>query len=143
MDAKNLVMAALAPANGGTHTPVQVQKLLFLVDRNIPEIIGGPHFEFEPYDYGPFDKAVYDILRDLAAEGLVEISEEPGRRWKRYRLTDAGQEIGELVLNKISEKGREYIRQLSTFVRSLTFDQLVSAIYKAYPEMKVNSVFGN
>ena len=36
---------------------------------------------------------------------------------------------------------RPPIEQVSKFVRSLSFEQLVSAIYKAYPRMKANSVF--
>ena len=36
-----------------------VQKLLFLLDREAAEIVGGPHFRFVPYNYGPFDKGVY------------------------------------------------------------------------------------
>ena len=142
MDRKLIVLAALAPAEGATHSPVQVQKLLFLIDKNIPELVKGPLFNFEPYDYGPFDTAVYEVIDGLAAEGLVEVVEESGRSWKRYRLSETGQAAGKKALNSISKKGREYIEEVSRYVRSLTFAQLVSAIYRAYPEMKVNSVFG-
>jgi hypothetical protein len=41
----------------------------------------------------------------------------------------------------MDKKAIAYIRQASEFVRSLSFTQLVSAIYKAYPEMRENSVF--
>lgn len=142
MDKKRLVLAALAPAQGLMHTPVQVQKLLFLIDRNIPAHTEGPTFDFQPYDYGPFDSAVYHVLDQLSAEGLVEAVEEPSRRWKRYRLTAQGQEAGNTALAAVPEKGRDYIRKVSEFVRSLSFADLVSAIYHAYPDMKVNSVFG-
>ena len=58
MTRKEVVLAALAPAKHAPHSPVQVQKLIFLIDRNIPREVGGPHFDFQPYNYGPFDKAV-------------------------------------------------------------------------------------
>ena len=37
MNRYEIVLAALAPAGGGKFSPVHVQKLLFLLDRNIPE----------------------------------------------------------------------------------------------------------
>lgn len=141
MDKSRLVLAALAASNGDSHSPVQVQKLLFLIDKEIPEYTEGPHFNFLPYDYGPFDKDVYRTLDLLAFVGLVE-TEESGRGWKRYRLTPDGQQHGEKVLADLPANARQYVEDASKFVRSLSFADLVSAIYQAYPEMKVNSVFG-
>ena len=141
MDRKGIVLAALAPANGDTYTPVQVQKLLFLIDQNIATITGGQHFNFEPYDYGPFDKEVYSVLHELEENSLVEVLETPGQSWKRYRLTKSGQTSGKQVLGNLDPKGKDYITRASEYVRDLSFSQLVSAIYKAYPHMKANSVF--
>ena len=141
MDPRGIVLAALAPALGAAHTPVQVQKLLFLIDREIPEFVGGPIFDFQPYDYGPFDKAVYSVLETLERDGMVEVEEAPGLRWRKYRLTEWGQEAGLRVLGSMDSRASNYIKSISTFVRSLSFDKLLSAIYKEYPEMKVNSVF--
>ncbi len=135
-----IVLAALAVSKGKVHTPVQIQKLLFLIDKNIPAMVQGPHFNFKPYDYGPFDRDVYTILEKLALEGLVEIIES-GQSWKKYALTLRGNELGQQVLSSIEEKGQQFIKEISDFVLSLSFPQLVSAIYKAYPEMKQNSVF--
>src|SRR5262249_3878533 len=125
----------------GLHSPVQIQKTLFLIDTEIPKLVGGPYFDFQPYDYGPFDKDVYDALEELTRGQLVEVDTAAGLRWRRYRLTDAGQEKGMKALQSMARPARQYITDVSKFVRSLSFDQLVSAIYKAYPEMKVNSVF--
>lgn len=141
MDRRAVVLAALAPALGAAHTPVQVQKLLFLIDREIPALLGGPLFDFQPYNYGPFDKSVYSTLESLARDGMVEVEEAPGLRWRKYRLTEAGQEAGLMVLGRLDRRASNYIKSISTFVRSLSFEQLVAAIYKEYPEMKANSVF--
>lgn len=141
MDKKSLVLAVLSPARGGSFSPVQVQKLFFLIDRNISSRVDGPHFNFEPYDYGPFDKTVYETLDLLSLTGQVETIEQPGRSWKSYRLTPDGQNTGEEILNSLSVDVRDYLIRLAEFVRSLSFADLVSAIYKAYPDMKANSVF--
>ncbi len=124
---------------GGAHSPVQVQKVLFLIDKEIPKLTGGPFFDFQPYDYGPFDKAVYDTLEELTRGGLVDAA--PGLRWRRYRLTDTGQQEGSKILGTLDRRASDYIKKVSKFVRALSFEDLVSAIYKAYPDMKVNSVF--
>lgn len=136
---RELILAALAAAKGDKHTPVQVQKLIFLIDRNLLDVLGGPHFDFAPYNYGPFDISVYEILRELETEDYVEVHYE--KAWKNYRLTIKGQKLGNRLLNSLPRIARNYIIKISEFVRRLTFTQLVSAIYKAYPDMRANSVF--
>ncbi len=139
MNKREMVLVSLAPGAGSLHSPVQVQKLLFLLDRNITAELGGPFFAFIPYNYGPFDKGVYEVLEQLAQEGLVELA--PERTWTDYRLTVNGQQAADTLLAELPEWIREYVAQASQYVRSLSFAQLVSAIYRAYPEMRVNSVF--
>lgn len=137
---RETVLAALSPAKGAGFTPVQVQKLLFLLDREAAQPLGGPHFDFAPYHYGPFDHAVYQQLEELSVEGLVQVQDE-GQRLRRYSLTEAGQAAGADAASRLSPELRDYLDRLVTFVRGTNFAQLVSAIYRKYPEMKANSVF--
>lgn len=138
---EDMVLAALAPAEGAPHSPVQVQKLLFLLDRNLSPLLGGPCFDFQPYHYGPFDRSVYATLEGLAKQGLVEITQAQGNKWPDYRLTAEGQCRAVRVVDGLEERAQRYVQRASAFVRSLSFPELVSAIYKAYPEMRVHSVF--
>lgn len=63
-----VVLLAMAAGGAGTlFEPARIRILLFLIDREIPEPFGGPHFDFRPYDYGPFDGAIYDELDTLSA----------------------------------------------------------------------------
>jgi hypothetical protein len=140
MDKRDLLLAALSAGGMSEHTPVQVQKLVFLIERNLPAEIKGPVFDFKPYDYGPFDSSIYDVLRELESRGLA-VSALTGRGWKKYQLTEPGLKEGEKVLASLPKRAADYIRNVSSFVRSLGFAELVSSIYKAYPEMKANSVF--
>ena len=138
MKRREIVLAAMASANGESHSPVQVQKLLFLLDREAAGLVGGPYFKFVPYNYGPFDKTVYEELEQLDAEGMIKISQIG---WTRsYALTPTGQQQGDSFLGNLPEQAQEYIRGASEFVRSLSFIQLVSAIYRTYPDMRENSV---
>jgi uncharacterized protein len=137
---EDIVLAALSPAGGTPYSPVQVQKLLFLVDQNLSPCLGGLKFDFQPHHYGPFDKRVYFTLEDLAQRGMVEITRGRGN-WPEYRLTPEGQTRAAEVMAGLDERARSYLGRVSAFVRSLSFSELVSAIYKAYPEMRVRSVF--
>ena len=126
-----VVLAALAPGAAYAYTPVQVQKLLFLIDRQIPRSVEGPHFQFEPYHYGPFDRAVYDQLNELAERGLVLI--DTSRSPRTFALTPEGIARGTAVLNAQSHVAVDFINRVSAFVRTQSFSSLVSAIYKAFP----------
>lgn len=139
MKRKDLVLGGLAVGEGASHSPVQVQKLFFLIDRKLGKRVEGPHFSFKPYFYGPFDPDVYKELEKLADMGLVEICHEGSSR--NYRLTPKGQEKGAASLDTLEPPVVDFIRKLSSAVRGMRFAELVSAIYRAYPEMRENSVF--
>jgi hypothetical protein len=136
-----IVLGAMAAGKDATYSPVQIQKLLFLVDKRLSRHTGGPHFNFQPYHYGPFDSAVFAVLDSLETRGFVHIDRNPDQRCRSYRLTPTGQTKGQQILDSLNKPVAEYITRLSKFVRAQTFAQLVSAIYKAYPETRVNSVF--
>jgi uncharacterized protein YwgA len=140
MERHDLVLAALAAGGeNASYWPVQVQKLLFLIDREASALVGGPHFDFKPYDYGPFDRAVYLELDALSAQGLVA-TQNTGR-YRIYSLSPEGYRRGVDRLRGLGVAARSYIEQAARWVRRLSFQQLVAAIYNKYPDMKVNSIF--
>jgi len=140
MTRSEILLAGLAAGGeNATFTPVQVQKLFFLLDREAAAALGGPFFNFVPYDYGPFDQAVYAGLDDLARQDLALI--QSAGRYRVYGLARAGHQRGRQVLSSIDPDLRTYISNVASWVRQLSFQQLVAAIYNKYPEMKVNSVF--
>lgn len=140
MNRDDLILAALAAAGRGvSFPPAQVQKLFFLIDREIPDAVGGPHFDFTPYDYGPFDSTLYTMLDLLQSDGLVEIGR--GGRYRTYSLTERGWQQGQPALLNMVPAGRSFIEAAAKWVNSLSFSQLVSAIYQKYPDMKERSVF--
>jgi uncharacterized protein len=141
MTKEAIVLAVLSTSGAPRiqYTPVQLQKMFFLVDK-LGQKIGGPYFDFQPYDYGPFDKEVYEVLDSIIIKELAE-KNRGEKGWNNYFLTEQGFEEGNKVLQQLPKPLQEYIAELSKFVRSLSFVELVSSIYKAYPDMKVNSVF--
>ena len=135
----DIVLAAMAAGGAGTrYDPVRVQKLFFLIDREIPEFIDGPCFHFEPYHYGPFDKAVYEDLDRLAEQGKINI--DTTGRYNRYSLTDSGHARGVAVLGTLPEPAARYMEDAAKWIRFVPFKHLLSAIYRQYPDMAVNSI---
>lgn len=142
MHRKNLALVMLSLSEGNPYSPVQIQKALFLAMKNVPHLIdNGPKYEFVPYDYGPFDASVYNDLRELQQEGFAEIFVAFHGRWNEYCATMDGLDRAKELKTEVDEENLAYLSQLSSWVRSLSFSQLVSAIYKAYPEMKAKSIF--
>jgi hypothetical protein len=138
---QQIVLAALSANSPAAYAPVQVQKLFFLIDQHIAELIGGKQFAFEPYDYGPFDRDVYAELEELKSKNLIAITPTGTGERRRYALTSEGQELGAQYLSKLPETAQEHLAKLSKWVCSLSFSQLVGSIYKAYPDMRANSIF--
>jgi len=131
-------MAMSANGRGASFDPVRIQKLLFLIDREAAAYVDGPHFEFQPYLYGPFDKAVYEELDALRDDGkvLVRGADSP----RSYTLTASGHEDGAAGLAEIPTEARQYMEQAARWVLSVRFEQLLSGIYRKYPDMAVNGI---
>jgi hypothetical protein len=133
------VLAVLATAKGQSLSPVQVQKLFFLLDARVSEQIGGAYFAFEPYDYGPFDAGVYQDIDALVRRGFATVDRSSYVR--RYQLTPEGQDRGAALLSELPAPVQNFAQRCCDFVRAHGFAELVSAIYREFPDMKVNSVF--
>lgn len=140
LNQRQITLAALAAAGeNASFSPVQIQKLFFLIDREASHLVDGPHFKFKPYDYGPFDSAVYDQLAFLDFLGLVSII--GSGRYRVYGLTESGFAEGRSVLDALPSQTVDFLSAAARWVRGLSFQQLVAAIYRDYPDMKVNSIF--
>lgn len=142
MRRSDAVLAVLASANGATLSPAQLQKATFLLARNTPDIFDqGEQFNFVPYDYGPFDRAVYDEAQMLQLQGLAQINQAPNGRWNVYSASQQGVARGRVILEAIPPNRREYVENVVAWVRQQSFASLVKSIYNHYPEMRANSIF--
>jgi len=143
MDRNNYILSVLACMKDASYSPVQLQKILFLLERNISQKMGGPFFHFEPYHYGPFDKDVYREIDKLVATNDIVLYQQGYSNVNRYLLSEKGYHKGMDVFNSYNDEQKAYIKEVCAFVRSLSFEQLLNSIYKAYPEMKVKSIFSS
>jgi hypothetical protein len=140
---RDWTLLVINAAKQGSLEPVQLQKALFLVSRNVnpSQLLAERFYDFSAYDYGPFCGEIYTDAEALERDGLVLIQRPPITRYKLFSITEAGQRRAEELRAKIPERTLDYVERVVAWTRGLTFNQLVSAIYKAYPEMKENSVF--
>lgn len=133
-----ITLTAMAPSPLAVYDPVRMQKLLFLIDAEIAAWIDGPHFNFRPYNYGPFDVDVYITLEKLAAAGHVHIDRT--RSHRRYKLTEEGHVLAQATMAGLSVTASSYVRRANQWILTTSFEDLLSAIYHRYPEMAVNTI---
>jgi hypothetical protein len=137
-----IALVILSLANGDAFRPVQIQKALFLASDKVGEAFrADSHYEFQPYDYGPFDHRVYSDIERLEGRGLAVIAQPLGSRWKTYAATEAGIAEGRRLSGVLTQDQIKILQRIVELVRGLSFNELVSAIYKAYPPMRARSVF--
>jgi uncharacterized protein YwgA len=130
-------MLALLESGKGLD-PVRLQKCLFLFGERLPKLTQ-QFYKFKPYNYGPFCQDIYRDAEALQSQGLVAISGSGATKF--YRLTSAGVKEASGLLETVPEIARKFLCDVTAWASSLTFPQLVSAIYKEFPKYKQNSVF--
>jgi hypothetical protein len=143
MDRKDWTLLVINAADGKGLSPVQLQKCLFLLGQKLPTQVDDSFYHFIAHNYGPFDSSIYLDAKLLADEGLVNISQTTGTRFPIYTITSEGSEVARELEGRMPPHVTEYIKRLVIWSQSLSFEQLIRAIYKNYPEFSVNSVFGN
>ncbi len=142
MQPKDWALLVIGAAENRGLSPVQLQKVLFLLQRKFPaDRLGESFYNFIPYNYGPFDVQIYYDAEKLEKEGLISITPSAEHRWKTYRVAPAGLRLASELRSEAPASVLEYLDYVVRWVRGLSFRELVSAIYAEYPEFRVNSVF--
>lgn len=133
MERCDTVLAAMASAGSQARfDPVKIQKVLFLIDREVPEAIGGPLFDFRPHDYGPLDEGVFDDLERLSERGDVVIDD--AGRYLVYRVSEQGARAGRAALGRMPKRAARFVGKAAGWALSQSFWGLVAAIHRTYPE---------
>jgi hypothetical protein len=133
-------MLTISLARGRGLSPVQLQKVLFLLGKKLPQEVGPNFYDFQPYNYGPFDSAVYSDADVLSFGGLVSIAKSGGG-YNEYSPTPKGLEYAENLKQAAPPRALAYLDRAVQWAQTLSFSGLVRAIYDKYPEYRKNSVF--
>jgi len=142
MDRMSWLLMALDVAGAAGLTPAQLQKILFLLGQQVPDLLGTQDFyQFVPYNYGPFSKSVYLDAEFLANRGMVNIYRVRGGSFSMYEITSEGTDEVRIFRREADTRALQYLESVVPWAQSLTFSELVSSIYRKYPAFRVNSVF--
>lgn len=141
MNREDWALLVIAAARRGPMSPVQLQKSLFLLGQELSAAVGQPYYNFAPHNYGPFDRSVYADAELLRTRGLVAVEIAPSQRWAEYRATTDGVQRADDLAQNLSPEVNDYIQKVVNWCQSLTFQELVRAIYGKYPAFRANSVF--
>lgn len=131
-------LLAIAAAQGAPLSPVQLQKSLFVLGREMPGEVGN-FYLFQPYNYGPFDRSVYADVDQMESRGLV--TRVPLRQWSGYAATGAGIAAAAALRKDANPRAVDFLDRVVAWTRALSFQDLVRAIYVKYPEMRAKSIF--
>ncbi len=78
LERENVTLAVLSLADGML-TPVQLQKAMFLASDKLSSAFkADSRYNFQPYDYGPFDRQMYEDVEAMERQGLIQINQQPG-----------------------------------------------------------------
>ena len=119
--------------------PVQVQKIMFLFAKkaDAPE---DETYDFVPYNWGPCSFQIYDDLENLIDQEVVE-PRPTARGWSRYGLTEHGLAVLEDLRNEANLAVLDRLDEVRSWVTSRSFRELLTEIYKDYPDYAVESRF--
>ena len=138
-DRKDILLQIIVAAEGDPVSPVQLQKVAFLVAQECQDYVPTDYYEFVPYDYGPFCSEIYQDVEELERLGYVSIAPNLQGTRKEYRATLRSRGAD---LSCIPAALSDYINVAVEWAMGLSFRDLVSAIYQHYPSFRVNSIFG-
>ncbi len=125
-----LVVTAIAQEQG--LDSAQLQKSLFLLGEELPQLVGADYYQFCPYKYGPFDPEASADWRALRDDGLVQGHDT-------IAATPAGQQKAFSLLEELPDEVLAYLDAVVEWVQARSFQELCDVIYAKYPAMAVNS----
>lgn len=141
MERKDITLLVIESAGDEGLSPIQIQKSLFLIgESHLPEL-PSDFYDFYPYNYGPFTEEVYDDVDVLVDEGMIAKVLKSGESWFRYVVTPKGRDRIQEIIKESSDELNKYAIETVKWVCSLSFSELLRAIYAKYPDYKINSVF--
>ena len=137
---EDVALLFLTALPGSFYTTTQLQKALFLISKNIPEICTIP-YNFVAADYGPSDYSISQDLDKLIESGVATwVSTHAGyARHLKYTATYDGYKFVDIY--KINAKHKDYIYRVAKWILPMDMIRLVGAIVRAYPEYGTSMIF--
>lgn len=120
------------------------QKLVFMAQRKTDEL-DVDEYEFEPHDYGPFSKGLYDDIDELDEKDYIDCQTErtpSGSVKYTYELNEKGEEFLKFIYGVRQDSGEIQVRELEDLKQQyndMPLLEFIQEVYDEFPEMAVNS----
>ena len=112
---------------------LKFQKMMFVLSDIFQDVNKASNFY--PYKYWPFSQVVDNKLGDLIENNvLTNIIDDIG-------ITEEGKKTAEKITKDMDKSIIKSINECKDFFNNLTFDEVLSYIYSAYPNMVKESVY--
>lgn len=139
MTRAEILLAVLATGREGASSSIfRFQKLLFLIDREVSDLIGGRHFQFSAGKFGPYEMRIHEEL-GLLVENAEILVDDP-TSVSALALTTKGLRRGNQILQCLSDEARQAITDLTRWMLSRSVEEILAEIFDRYPEMAENSI---
>ena len=127
---ERMVLYAIGSGGIPINSLVNLQKVIFLCCRSLPEILG-ESFRFEAHKKGPYCSDIDETVLDLSSSGLLNS--------KDLTLSVRGEDIYEVVSEGVREPLKSTIDYWKEFQQGLTEEELLTFVYSTYPDTVRNS----
>lgn len=127
---QRLIIYCLGALNKPIENKVDIQKILFLTSRELPELFEDI-FTFQKYKKGPYSERIDEDVAVISNSGFIEGS--------HFGLSEEGYKIFEEVEKRVKDPLKTIILENKEFVNGLTEDELLTFIYVIFPEYTENS----
>lgn len=131
-------LLAFLGAPGRDLDQIRVMKGMFLLSREGPAELRDL-YHFEPYHWGPFDKAVYSDLDLLEARGLIASEPVPGTNRRTFRVTSAGRSALDDLRPSFPQAALSAVEEAKSRVADMGFNELLRYVYVRHPDYAVKS----
>lgn len=137
-EGKRWMMATLH-THGEVRGSIRLQKLHFLLKKELKAPVGLGYYDFTWHTHGPYSKLLADDANALELWGLLQVdekelgpAEEGGEKILRvYRLTPQGEKDAKSVLAALPSRGKLAIKSLERFNR-MPLKSLLKHVYSKY-----------
>lgn len=136
---RDLVLVVLGAQDKPVHGKTLLMKEVFLMHEEVLKSRSSDP-NFVPYRFGPYSFHVAGLLRELAADGILEVRGRANSNSESFRLTAKGRKMAAKVMKRLSKGEREAVS-----AKRMGWDQLgthgvLNYVYKHYPRYKEKSI---
>ncbi|MGD0822869.1 MAG: Panacea domain-containing protein [Desulfomonilia bacterium] len=100
-------------------------------------------FEYIRYNYGPFDKKIYEYLKNLIKQEIVSEDSELAETGDEFIIYNLKKKKGDISLNKLSDEEVETINEVLRSVKAYGAKALTELTYQTKPMKKLGAKIGN